>query len=126
MLKNRIIAILITGAAALCVIAVHSFLKARRMSHFNVCIDQMYKILCAKEIYALENDAKEEHTIAPKQILEYMGSYFSDQGWTGFHCPSAASNTYTMGGLREEPICSVHGSFSQAMARAKQNKANHK
>jgi len=118
MSKKRISVIIVLCSALPLAVAVPSFLRSRGIAQLNTCIGQMYQIQSAKSTYALESDAEPGYNLTPECMMEYMASFFKDRGWNGFHCPSTASNTYTIGRIGDEPTCKFHGSFSEAIAKA--------
>ena len=118
MSKKHIAVIIALALALLGALAVPSFLKARETAQLNACIGQMCVIESAKEAYAAEHDLPNGDILPLEGLLEYMGPFIRDGGWDGFHCPSATSNTYTIGRFGEDPGCFIHGSRSEARARA--------
>jgi hypothetical protein len=99
--------------AALVAIAVPAFRRYRAETQRNLCISHMSLLNHAKEVYAMEHDLKDGDTIPEAGAMEYVNGFT----WETLSCPTAGSNTYTIGKAGEDPCCAVHGTLGHCRYR---------
>lgn len=93
----------------LAAIAIPSFVKARTTSQLNACINNMRMIDAAKEQAGLEHGYRVGDAVPESEVSPYLRG-----GLKGTVCP--AGGRYTLNPLGEDPVCSKHGSLSEADA----------
>ncbi len=106
-----ICACLIPVTGLLSAIAFPSFMKAQEVSQRRACIYNMRQLEGCKEQAALVGSIGGNG----KNITEQDVSPYLKNGFSGLICPKGGF--YTINPLEKEPMCSEHGSLSEAMER---------
>ena len=87
--------------AVVSAIAIPNFVKARKASQQNACLNNLHRIDAAKQQWAVENQKSDRDTPTRADLEPYLPK-------TQFPaCP--AGGTYTIGRVGEPPECSVAG-----------------
>ena len=97
------IMIVVAIIGLLAAIAIPSFVKARKTSLTNACINNLRQIDGAKDQWAIENN-KSSGTPAQSDITTYLKKWPT--------CP--AGGTYTIGALGADPTCGAYDSDTHA------------
>jgi prepilin-type N-terminal cleavage/methylation domain-containing protein len=101
------IMIVVAIIGLLAAIAIPNFVRARKTSQTNACINNLRQIDGAKQQWALENGKQTSATVANSDIQPYLGR--GDAGSIdGIHCPLSAATAlagYTINTVGVAPVC---------------------
>jgi prepilin-type N-terminal cleavage/methylation domain-containing protein len=99
------IMIVVAIIGLLAAIAIPNFVKARRTSQTNACINNLRQIDGAKQQWALET--KQTGTAAPGQasIAPYIGRDITSTTLSASGCNCPVSGTYSINALDVAPTC---------------------
>ena len=103
------IMIVVAIIGLLAAIAIPNFVRARRTSQTNACINNLRQLDAAKQQWALENGKKTSATPASASLTPFLGRGTAGNA-TNMCCPiNATLNTpyggYTFGNVGTAPVC---------------------
>lgn len=105
------IMIVVAIIGLLAAIAIPSFIKARKTSQKNACINNLRQIDAAKEQWALEKNQVSDATPDAAAIDGYIKG-----GTAAVYCPAdsakAFDSSYTIGQLGVNPACQIGGALA--------------
>lgn len=99
--------VLVSIVAMLAAIAIPNFLRARDMSQQTACVANMKMLQAAKERVLADKGYKPGTPISEQEVSGALGRPFSS-----VRCPKGG--TYTLSPAGQDPVCSAHGSLTQA------------
>ncbi len=101
------IMIVVAIIGLLAAIAIPNFVRARKTSQTNACINNLRQIDGAKQQWALEKGKTSADAVVNTDIQPYLGR--GDAGTiTGIHCPLAGATAlagYTLNVVGAAPVC---------------------
>jgi prepilin-type N-terminal cleavage/methylation domain-containing protein len=102
------IMIVVAIIGLLAAIAIPNFVRARRSSQTNACINNLRQIDAAKQQFALENGKQSTYAPVQSEIQVYLGR--GDAGSVSNICcplttPTSALGGYTINAINTVPVC---------------------
>ena len=95
------IMIVVAIIGLLAAIAIPNFVRARKTSQTNACINNLRQIDSAKQQWALENKKKDSDTPTQQDLLQFLPKHKFPV------CPG--NGDYTINEVSSKPQCSVAG-----------------
>ena len=109
------IMIVVAIIGLLAAIAIPNFVRARKTSQTNACINNLRQIDGAKQQWALESGAVSTAACAPTDIAPYLGRGAGSV--TNVTCPLDQANSingYTIGAVNVAPVCKKYSAAEHA------------
>jgi prepilin-type N-terminal cleavage/methylation domain-containing protein len=104
------IMIVVAIIGLLAAIAIPNFVKARKTSQQNGCVNNLRQIDAAVQQWALENNAGAASAVTAANITPYLGRG-SGGNLNNCYCPASAAHafasSYTIVDVQTKPVCQI-------------------